>query len=164
MSDFATEDVGIDQDVETAVAQGKLSSSMALTIKLKLRMNKRNALSDVWHHGIALHYFDADKIQWRAFHEFMLGAYKDLGFSPSDTMLRGEPYGRKTSFLRYKNGLKKLEKNDFQGLTALDFMSDGASFNIDAGFGYEEFVDPNSNDAHAWFFIDEKIRGLEKDW
>ena len=43
-------------------------------------------------------------------------------------------------------------------------MSDSAAFGIDAGFGYEEFVDPNSTDAHAWFFIDEKIRGLEKDW
>jgi hypothetical protein len=86
--------------------QPKLDEARINFRKNKLRDNK------YWHLGIALHFFEYDKIKWKEWFYYFEEYVAKLGHRLHLVSVNGANYGYSTYTKTYKRTKAKLEKDD----------------------------------------------------
>jgi hypothetical protein len=133
-----------------------------------------------WQHGIALHFFEHEGIQWRVWHEYIIALWQQFGLTPHRAGLGGKSYGYSTYTMSYKGAKKKIESFNYQEVSRYnlivlkpefikakdcsEFISDAAiRSGWEIGYTKSDKYDHPSK-ATACFLIDEQIKPFEMQW
>ena len=130
--------------------------------------------------GIALHFFDHASIDWRGWHEYVIDLWEGFGLAPHRAYTHGPHYGYSSYTSTYKAAASKLEKFNYEKISACDFIVIKPEFvaaknvseyisevSLRSGWALEadkEEKPDQFQEAYAYFLIDAALQSPEQDW